>query len=331
MRKKETLEFCKAVASSSTANLGPGFDVFGLGLDVFYDTVSIHKLVAKNGKIKITLDRNVSIPSSVKQNSASLSVMKIAKKFKIRNDLEIRITKGVPIGLGLGSSAASSAAAVIAFNELFQCKLTHNEILDYAAEGEVSSAGVKHYDNVVASLFGGFVIVRTFPTLNFVKINTPKDLMVVVCVPKIITPARKTKLARSVIPKEITIKDLTKNLANACVMHDFEIFPEREEGPGSIYVEAADKVTLKKIREMTFVNAKEVLGIIYSSKTGNTQLKWRQTRRKNGKVTGEASPNALVNLVESEVITQDWVNSYLESSKQNNRANNQSKLNTEPN
>jgi homoserine kinase len=218
LRKKETLEFCKAVASSSTANLGPGFDVFGLGLDVFYDTVSIHKLVAKNGKIKITLDRNVSIPSSVKQNSASLSVMKIAKKFKIRNDLEIRITKGVPIGLGLGSSAASSAAAVIAFNELFQCKLTHNEILDYAAEGEVSSAGVKHYDNVVASLFGGFVIVRTFPTLNFVKINTPKDLMVVVCVPKIITPARKTKLARSVIPKEITIKDLTKNLANACVM-----------------------------------------------------------------------------------------------------------------
>lgn len=114
-------------------------------------------------------------------------------------------------------------------------------------------------------------------------------------------------------------------------MHDFEIFPEREEGPGSIYVEAADKVTLKKIREMTFVNAKEVLGIIYSSKTGNTQLKWRQTRRKNGKVTGEASPNALVNLVESEVITQDWVNSYLESSKRNNGANNQSRLNTEPN
>ena len=218
MKKKETLEFCKAVAYSSTANLGPGFDVFGLGLDFFYDTVSIHKLATKNGKIKIALDKNVNIPSSAKQNSASLSVMKIAQKFKIRNDLEIRITKGVPIGLGLGSSAASSAAAVVAFNELFECKLTDNEILDYAAEGEVSSAGVKHYDNVVASLFGGFVVVRTFPTLNFIKINTPKDLIVVVCVPKIITPSRKTKLARSVIPKEITIKDLTKNLANACVM-----------------------------------------------------------------------------------------------------------------
>jgi hypothetical protein len=111
-------------------------------------------------------------------------------------------------------------------------------------------------------------------------------------------------------------------------MHDFEIFPEREEGPGAIYIEAADKVTLKKIREMTFVNAKEVLGIIYSSKTGNTQLKWRQTRRKNGKVSGEASPNALVNLVESEVITQEWVNSYLESSKHSNEIKNDSKLNT---
>ncbi len=111
-------------------------------------------------------------------------------------------------------------------------------------------------------------------------------------------------------------------------MYDFEIFPEREEGPGAIYIEAADKVTLKKIREMTFVNAKEVLGIIYSSKSGNTHLKWRQTRRKNGKVTGDASPNALVNLVESGVITQDWVTSYLESSKQSIEANNDSKGNT---
>jgi hypothetical protein len=89
------------------------------------------------------------------------------------------------------------------------------------------------------------------------------------------------------------------------------VFPEREEGPGAIYIEAADKVTLKKIREMTFVNAKEILGIIYSSKSGNTQLKWRQTRRRIGKVQGFASPNALVNLVESGVLTQEWVDNYL--------------------
>ncbi len=98
-------------------------------------------------------------------------------------------------------------------------------------------------------------------------------------------------------------------------LRDFEVFPEREEGPGAIYIEAADKVTLKKIREMTFVNAKEILGIIYSSKSGNTQLKWRQTRRKSGRVQGDASANALVNLVESGVLTQEWVTNYLKSTK----------------
>ncbi len=92
---------------------------------------------------------------------------------------------------------------------------------------------------------------------------------------------------------------------------DYEVFPERNEESGSIYVEAADKVTLKKIREITFVNARDVLGIIYNSKSGHTSLKWRQIRKLNGKVTGEASPNSLVNLAEGGVITMDWVENYL--------------------
>lgn len=241
---KETINFCEARAPSSTANLGPGFDVFGLGLDLFYDTVSISKLATKDGKIKVTIENNNKIPSIAEENSASLSVMKIAQKYKIKNDLDIRITKGVPIGLGLGSSAASSAAAVTAFNELFQCKLTENELLDFAAEGEVSSAGVKHYDNVVASLFGGFVIVRTFPTLQFVRINTPKDLILVVCVPQMVTPVKKTKLARSLIPKTIPIEDHTRNLANACMVVSGFLYNDTKlltSGINDIIVEPARK------------------------------------------------------------------------------------------
>lgn len=102
-------------------------------------------------------------------------------------------------------------------------------------------------------------------------------------------------------------------------LEDFEVFPEREESLGSIYVEAADKVTLKKIRDITFVNARDVLGIIYNSKSGNTSLKWRQIRRNNGKVTGEASTNSLVNLSQAGVITMDWVENYLKKkSKEDN-------------
>ena len=99
---------------------------------------------------------------------------------------------------------------------------------------------------------------------------------------------------------------------------DMEVFPEREEDLGSIYVEAADKVTLKKIRDITFVNAIDVLGIIYNSRSGNTNLKWRQIRRNNGKVTGEASSNSLVNLSQSGVITLDWVENYVRKKAQEN-------------
>jgi hypothetical protein len=96
---------------------------------------------------------------------------------------------------------------------------------------------------------------------------------------------------------------------------DPEVFPEREKEPGSIYIEAVDKVTLKKMGEITFVNARDVLGIIYSSKSGNTRLKWRQVRRKLGKVTGMASGNALVNLVEAGIITRDWLDTKEEEEK----------------
>jgi hypothetical protein len=115
--------------------------------------------------------------------------------------------------------------------------------------------------------------------------------------------------------RKFVIISTCKSFIPESYLRDYEVFPEREEGPGAIYIEAADKVTLKKIREMTFVNAREILGIIYSSKSGNTQLKWRQTRRKSGKVQGDASANALVNLVESGVLTQEWVNNYLKSAQ----------------
>jgi len=104
-------------------------------------------------------------------------------------------------------------------------------------------------------------------------------------------------------------------------LEDYEVFPERETSPGLIYVEAADKVTLKKIRDMTFVNAKEVLGIIYSSKSGNTNLKWRQVRRSMGKVTGDASTNTLVNLTEAGVLTQEWVQNYLRKKAEEKQVN----------
>ena len=116
--------------------------------------------------------------------------------------------------------------------------------------------------------------------------------------------------------RRFVISSTCKSYAPRSYIGDYEIFAERDDSKGAIYVEAADKVTLKKIRDITFVNARDILGIIYNSKSGNTSLKWRQIRRNNGKVTGEASANSLTNLAESGVLTLEWVESYLKKKSQ---------------
>jgi hypothetical protein len=90
-------------------------------------------------------------------------------------------------------------------------------------------------------------------------------------------------------------------------LRDPEVFPEKQGDQGSIYIEAVDKVDLKKMRDITFINARDILGIIYTSKSGNTRLKWRQLRGRIGRVTGEASGNSLGNLVMARVISPDDV------------------------
>ena len=111
--------------------------------------------------------------------------------------------------------------------------------------------------------------------------------------------------------RRFIISSTCRSFAPRSYLEDAEVFAEREDSLGAIYVEAADKVTLKKIRDITFVNGRDVLGIIYNSKSGNTSLKWRQLKRNNGKVSGEASSNSLTNLAESGVLTLDWVENYL--------------------
>ena len=94
-------------------------------------------------------------------------------------------------------------------------------------------------------------------------------------------------------------------------LRDPEVFPEKQGDQGSIYVEAVDKVDLKKIRDIMFINARDVLGIIYTSKSGNTKLKWRELRGRTGRLSGEASDNSLVNLSMARIISPEDVESIM--------------------
>lgn len=200
-------------APSSTANLGPGFDVFGLALDAFFDEVKLTKRKKKGIKI-ISKD---SIPVNPAKNTAGIVVKAMLNKFKINSGIEIKIKKGVPAGYGMGSSAASAAAAAIAFDKLFKLKLGPNELVKFAGMGEKASAGAIHYDNVSASVLGGFVIVRTEP-LDVIQIDPPKDLVLCVAIPKLKVPEKKTKVSRSVIPKQIEHKMKVRNQQHAAAV-----------------------------------------------------------------------------------------------------------------
>ena len=199
-------------APSSTANLGPGFDVFGLAIDAFYDTITLTK--TKNG-IKIITDDN--IPTNPEKNTAGLVVKNMKKKFKIKDGIEIKIKKGIPAGYGMGSSAASAAATAVAFDKLFGLKLNGNSLVEFAGSGEKASAGTIHYDNVAASVLGGFVIVKTNP-LDVIRIEPPTNLRMCIAVPTINVPKKKTKVSRGVIPKKIKLSDSILNLSNAAAI-----------------------------------------------------------------------------------------------------------------
>ena len=101
-------------------------------------------------------------------------------------------------------------------------------------------------------------------------------------------------------------------------LRDPEVFPEKDGETGSLYVEAADKVTLKTMRDITFINARDVLGIIYSSKSGSTKMKWRQIRGRAGKVTGESSTNSLVNLITARVIDEKYATQLVKENESSN-------------
>ena len=208
-------------APCSTANLGPGFDVFGLALDAFYDEVTVTKKPKSFG-IKIVSSDD--IPLDPKKNTVG-----IAAKAMMENEdgairgLEISIKKGVPAGYGLGSSAASAAACIVGMNVLDGGGWEQESLVYFAGQGEKASAGTVHYDNVAAAVAGGFVVVQEndlklgyseFP-LEVSRFDVSDELKVVLAIPKIKIPKMKTKVSRGVLPKTVKFTDAMKDLGHA--------------------------------------------------------------------------------------------------------------------
>lgn len=186
---------------SSSANLGPGYDILSLAHMAFFDSVTVKK-TGKAG-IKIISD---STPQDPENNSAGLGVSKVMEDMGINEGLEIKITKGVPIGLGLGSSGASSSAAVKAVNELLELNMTPDEMVYYSMYGEIAACGSAHPDNVSSGIYGGLTLISSASPVRVRKIKINYDMKLLLIIPES-SIKKKTQQARSMVPDKISMAD----------------------------------------------------------------------------------------------------------------------------
>jgi homoserine kinase len=205
------------IAPATTANLGPGFDVFGLALKTPHDKVTL-TTIPKDVKIEVTGLSANTIPTMPEKNTAGVVAIQILREFRLATGVAITIDKGILQGKGLGSSAASAAATAYGLNEMFNLHLGNKELVRFAAEGETASAGYAHADNVSAAIYGDFVIVRSYNPLEIINIKAPENLEVCVAYPHTETPVHKTEKARSVIPKQVSIEKLVRNVGSAAAL-----------------------------------------------------------------------------------------------------------------
>ncbi len=201
----------KVFASASVGNVACGFDVFGFAVEEPGDEV-VMRLANEPGVAisKVTGDDG-RLPNSSAKNTAGVSVKAFLDHIGSKKGIEIELHKKMPLGSGLGSSAASAVAAVFAANELLGHPLGRKELLPFAMEGERIACGDAHADNVAPSLLGGFVLIRSYSPLDIVKISTPQDLFCTIVHPHI---EIRTEEARKILPKNIPMKDAIQQWAN---------------------------------------------------------------------------------------------------------------------
>lgn len=201
----------KAIAPATVANVSCGFDIFGFAVEAPSDEV-ILTLRNEPGVIikEITGDEG-RLPLESNRNTSSVAVEAFLKALDSDAGIEIVLHKNLPLGSGMGSSAASSVAALVAVNELFDNPFTKEQLLPFAMEAERIACGSAHADNVAPSLLGGFVLIRGYDPLDVTRIPTPSDLYCTLVHPHL---ELKTSDSRRVLKATIPMKDAITQWGN---------------------------------------------------------------------------------------------------------------------
>ena len=194
----------RAEAPASTGNIASGFDLLGFAVGGWGDVVGIEVVDEPGVSVAAITGTVTTLPLDAERNTAARAVAAMRTALGLREGFRLTIHKGIPLGSGLGGSAASASAAVTALNGLLDAPLAPAALYPYALEGEFASSGARHGDNVGPQLLGGLVLATA---TRLLPVAVPGWLHVA-----LVHPAQQleTRRAREVLREPFALADIVR-------------------------------------------------------------------------------------------------------------------------
>ncbi len=200
-----------AFAPASVGNVAIGFDILGFAIGAIGDTVTVSRRSAAGVEIRGISGVVVDISREARDNTAGRALIAMAETVRPAFGFDVEIEKGIPLGSGLGGSAASAVAAVVAANALLEHPCSQLELLGFAMAGEAVASGGRHVDNIAPALFGGLVLTVGIDHPRVKQIPVPAEIRAVVVHPHMFLATAK---ARAILRREVNLSDFVWQTAN---------------------------------------------------------------------------------------------------------------------
>lgn len=213
-------------APASVGNVAIGFDILGFAVDSLGDKITVTRRDAPGVGISRIHGIAGELPTDPTRNTAGQALLAMCEGLKLPFGFTMEIEKGIPLGSGLGGSAASAVGAVVAANAVLPEPVSKLELLKFAMQGEAVASGSLHVDNIAPSLFGGLVLTVGIDHPRVKQIPVPPDVRAVIMHPHMFL---STKQARSILKRTVDLSDFvwqTANLAgfiSGCYTNDLDM------------------------------------------------------------------------------------------------------------
>ena len=198
-------------APATVSNVACGFDVMGFAVNEPGDIATVRQIDEPGVFLNSVSGDDGRLPREPSKNTAGIAVIEFLKRINAHGGIEIELHKKMPLGSGLGSSAASAVAAVFAANILFDNPLSKNELLPFVLKAEKTACGAAHADNAAPALLGGFVLIRSYNPLDTISLTVPDELICTILHPAL---EIRTESARKILPDKIFLKDAVTQWGN---------------------------------------------------------------------------------------------------------------------